>query len=147
MTEADVKHEFELFGKVIGKNHEKLEKTALRKLEHDAYMAAAKCTEDNSRNTFEVRNCVKSSFKKVEDAQKIVAEKQAQIGQAINTCQQACENNIALDAPGGLSSVSDSERENIQKRFFSCIIECPRKTVPLVEEAFKKLASDLANLK
>lgn len=140
MSESEVKAEFELFGTILANNHQNLEKTVLRKIEHEAYLAAAKCTENNSRGTFETRNCIKTSFDLVEKAQQIVAQKQAEIGKALNSCQKSCEN-MTMEAS------SEAQRDVLQKQFYNCILDCPRTTIPLVEDSFRNLTSELESLK
>merc|ERR1719461_2143774 len=126
MTEEEVKKEFELFGTVLATKQRDLEKNSLRRLEHLAYLSAAECTKDQSRGTFETRKCIQSSFDKVEQAQKLLAETQARIGNSIKSCQQKCEDKIGLEAPNGPASLSDKQRSELERNFFGCIIQCPR---------------------
>ena len=147
MNQEEAKAEFDNFRKVLDVKQQELDKNCLRSLEHKAYLKAAKCTEDSTRGTFEVRDCVKSSFDQLEHAQKLFQQKQNQINQAMQVCQQACENQIKLEAPSGPANMSQEEQDKFQQKYMTCVSSCPRSNLPLVESAFKNLTETLSSMK
>merc|ERR1711957_827983 len=127
--------------------NQEVAKNVLRSLEHSAYLKAAECTKDSTRGTMETRDCIKSSFDKLQHAQKLFMSKQQQINQAMEVCQSACENQVKLAAPSGPQNMPQEEQDKFQRSYMQCMGRCPRETLPLVEHAFKNLTETLSSMK
>merc|ERR1712110_163090 len=139
----EVRQEFNMFRAVVASHTEEIDRVYIRRLEHEAYKAAAVCTADTDRDTSYVRNCVKSSFDKFEHATKLFRVKQEQINKALEMCMKECQAQASLALPDEKAMENEERVTRVRNDYNTCILSCPRKTVPTVESAFKNLADVL----
>merc|ERR1711934_812405 len=124
MAETDpVTTEFQTFRKIIDHNQQLLWNARIRKIEHNSYLQASKCTADLSKNVFQVRDCVKSSFSNLEIAQKLMAEKLSSINNELDACTNKCSDEASKQAPN-LSTMSEMDLTRIRTSYNTCNQMC-----------------------
>merc|ERR1711934_1267996 len=143
MAETDpVTTEFKTFHKIIDHNQQLLWNNRIRKIEHNSYLKASECTADLSKNVFQVRDCVKSSFSNLESAQKLMSAKLQTINSALEDCTNKCSDEAAKNAPNP-ERMSEMDLTRIRKNFNDCNRVCPREILGKVEDVFKELDESL----
>ena len=133
-----VNDEFKTFHRIIDHNQKLLWNNRIRKIEHNSYVSASECTADLSKNVFQVRDCVKSSFQNLESAQKLMSTKLATINTELQECTNRCGDEAAKQAPNP-ERMSDMDLTRIRKNYNECNMMCPRTLLGKVEDTFRDL--------
>jgi len=146
MTDTDpVTSEFQTFRKIVDHNQQLLWNARIRKIEHNSYLQASKCTADLSKNVFQVRDCVKTSFSNLESAQTLMAEKLAAINSQLEGCTSKCSDEATQQAPNP-ERMSEMDLTRVRTGYNDCNQMCPRVVLGKVEDVFKELDASLEKL-
>merc|ERR1712026_395257 len=114
-----------MFRAIVAAETEKIDQYHIRRLEHDAYKAAAVCTAESDRDSSYVRNCVKASLDKFEHATKLFRVKQEQINKSLEMCMKECQAQASLQLPNEEAMKNEEKVTQVRAEYNNCILTCP----------------------
>ena len=143
-TSKNLEQSFKNLRTFIKDQHESLEKSHLRAIQHKTFTCAAECTSNYNLPHRQTSNCLEKCFDPFKKAEHLIKDSTEHIDIEINKCMDNCKIDADFFAKEkGLNFDDKGDAEKIRRKFYQCGMSCPRQVIPLISNAFYVIKQEL----